>query len=160
MPKAPCIRVLLQTTRWEQQSPGVAAGASPPAMLTSWSRSACPGQRSCSSRRGCQSAQPRPCHSRPRSPRPPSLQTARGAGPGGRCWAVGRENTEGVSMLATSARGRTAGTNTCLPPTGAEDVGKPQADSSVLNRFPKPAAPGTPTIYVPPRTSKCDLTWK
>lgn len=61
--------------------------------LTSWSRSECPGLHSCSSRRSCRSARPRPCHSRPRSPRPPFLRTARGAGPDGQCGAVRRKST-------------------------------------------------------------------
>lgn len=76
-------------------------------VLTSWSRSVCPGPHSCSSRQCCQTARPRPCHSRPRSPRLPSLQTAHGAGPGGQCWAVGRDSTGDVSVFSPQCPGQT-----------------------------------------------------
>jgi hypothetical protein len=68
--------------------------------LTSSSHSEYPGQRSCSSPRSSQSAQPQLHHSRPRSPRPLSLQMAHGEGPGGQCWAVETESTDSVSVVS------------------------------------------------------------
>lgn len=108
-PGALCWVPALGDPFWSGGRGGGCTGASPPGMLTSWSHSECPGQRSCSSRRGCQSARPRQCHSRPPSPQPPSLPTARGAGPGGQCWAVGRQ-AQGASVRPpTSALGRFSG---------------------------------------------------
>lgn len=106
-------------------------------MLTSWSRSECPGQRSCSSRCPFQSAQPWWCHNHPPSPRPSSPQTAHGAGPGGRCWAVRRESTEGVSVFSASALSR----RTCHSERGGHGTGWVARRQGM--RSPRPLVPQT-----------------
>lgn len=90
----------------EQGLSGFGHPVLPSRRLTSWSHSECPGQHSCSSQRNFQSARPRLRHSHPRSPQPPSLQMAHGAGPGGQCWAVGAERIEFVSSVTHHALGR------------------------------------------------------
>lgn len=116
-PRVPCVRVP-PGGPCGSRGHGGGCRAPPPGTLTSWSRSECPGPHSCSFRRSCRSARPRPCHSRPRSPRPPSLRTAHGAGPGGRCWAVGRDTQATSACSPAGALGRRA--SPCTRPTHGE----------------------------------------
>ena len=125
-PECPARRPVWATPPGQRSWTGRTTGPAP-GTLTSWSHSECPGQHSCSSRRSCRSARPRPCHSRPRSPQPPSLRTARGAGPGGRCWAGGQESRQCDLPPAPPARSP-APAHT--PPT------PPHATSMVLNQPP------------------------